>query len=168
MDATGILVSNLLEAFKQINTYVTLGLVAAVSAAALERRGGAPTSTEAVQLLGGFPALPRETAQLLLIGIGFVAGVMASYSAEAAEHIVRELHDRPDLLKAACTYASVATAPVAVPIIAATLPIVFAGLVIHRKARAARELSILSLLMVFLLPYVVIALILGRLPCRAS
>ena len=166
MEPSALLVANLLEAFKQLNAYMTVGLVASISAAALERRTTAATDTESVALLGGFPALPRPTAQLLLIGMAFVSGAMASYSAEAAAHIVSKLGPGP-LLDAACTFPSVATAPIGVPILASALPVVFAGIVMLRKLRTLRETGILLLLILFVAPYFVVAFTLVPLHCRA-
>jgi hypothetical protein len=167
MDITALLVTNLLEGFKQLNTYLLLGLVASISALALERGATLPVKSETVTILGGFPALPRPTAQLLLVGIAFVAGLMASYSAEATSRIVTMLGTSP-VRSAACTFPSVATAPIGVPILASVLPVLLIGIVLYRKWRSLREDGIMLMFLVFMSPYIIVALEIVRMDCQAS
>jgi hypothetical protein len=92
-------------------------LVAAVSALALERgrvrsvprAGPAPGSTarpdgEGDVSVAGWPPMARENAQLVLVGVSFVAGLMGSFAAEGAANIVGRLQEYPELLDAACTF----------------------------------------------------------------
>ncbi len=167
MEATQLLIGNLFEAFKQLDAYLALGLVTAVSATALERRSAKPDETVDVSVIGGFPALPRETAQLLLVGISFVSGALAAYVSEAAGKILKKLHDNA-LLDAACTYPSIATAPIGVLILAALLPVAFVGVVMIRKARILGGQGIYLMLFVYAAPFVIIALQASRMDCRAG
>jgi hypothetical protein len=166
MDPVSLYVQNLLEAFRQLNQFLGLALATSVSALALERRAAA-SSEKPIEYPGMVP-LSREDAQLVLIGIAFLAGLMGSYAAESAAGIVSQLVGAPNVLKAACTYPSVATAPVGIPVIAAALPVIFAAPVFWRKWRHVKERGILGLLGLFAIPFAVLAGMLGTMPCRAS
>ncbi|MCG8468533.1 MAG: hypothetical protein MJB57_10055 [Gemmatimonadetes bacterium] len=168
MDPTQLLTSNLLEAFAQLNRYLGVGLVASVSALTLERAGSTSKDVETVTPPGGFPPMTRESAQLVLVGVAFVAGLMGSYAAESASGLVQRLASTPEILAAACTFPSAATAPVGVPVIAAALPILFVGLVCLRKWRQHRESGILTMLGLFAAAYAVLGVTMAAMPCRAS
>jgi hypothetical protein len=112
--------------------------------------------------------MPREAAQLVLVGISFVTGLMGSYAAESAANIVGELRGAPAVLAAVCTFASAATAPVGIRILAAALPVAFVAPVFWRQWRQVRERGILLMFGLFLLPYLVLGIALALLPCRAS
>jgi hypothetical protein len=114
---------------------------------------------------GGFVAMSREHAQLLLLGIAFVAGAMASYTAESAAHIVKALTDarQEHLLNAACTVASVATAPAGIRVVAAVLPACFGGFVMWRKASGK---GLVALLVFFCAPFILVAFYLVKTSCR--
>lgn len=99
VDSTSVLVANLIEAFKQVNQYLALGLVTSISALAIDRgrrlsqhESISPTPQhEAFSPFQGFPPMPRDAATLLLLDISFVAGLMGSYTAESAAGIVNRL-----------------------------------------------------------------------------
>lgn len=167
MDPTELLIQNLLDAFRQLNQFLGLGLVTSVSALALEAGSRSSADNQRINVLNFVPT-SREDAQLLLVGIGFVAGLMGSYAVESAAGIVGMLGDSPKLLAAACTYSSVATAPIGIPVIAAALPVVFVTPVFWRKWRRLDEHGILVMLLVFASPYVVLGFKLAFMPCRAS
>ena len=166
MDPVSLYVQNLLEAFKQLNQFVGLALATSVSALALERRAAASIG-KPIEYPGLVP-LSRGDAQLVLIGLSFLAGLMGSYAAESAAGIVRQLSGVPTLLAAACTYPSVATSPVAIPIFAAALPVVFVAPVFWRKWKRLKERGILGLLAFFAVPFVVLAHKLATMGCRAA
>ena len=166
MDPLSLYVQNLFEGFKQLNQFFSIALATAVSALALERRGAA-AAEKPIEYPGLVP-LSREDAQLVLIGISFLAGLLGSYAAESAAAIVRELAGKPDILKAACTYPSIATAPVGIPIIAAALPVLLVLPVFWRKWRRLKERGILGLLGFFAIPFAMLGTVLGAMTCRAS
>jgi hypothetical protein len=168
MDPIAILVDNLTDGLRQITTYVTLGLVAAVSAFALEFRPSdpAPVSGPLVPI----PMAP-DAAKTLALGICFVAGVMASVTTDGAVHIADKLGaGAPNLLAAACSYSSVATAPIGIGLGAALLPLLLATGVMWRIRTRLRKLDPkehgLIPLLVFLVPYGALSIALIHLPCR--
>jgi hypothetical protein len=165
-DPNSLYVTNLLEALKLLNQWLALGIVSAISAAALDRKSRADPA-DLVTVLGFVP-MGRGAAQLLLIGVAFVAGLMASFTAASAAAAVTALQGYQFVLKAACTFPSVATAPVGLPVLAALLPVAFGGWVIGRKLLAIREVGILLMLLVYAVPYGATAIALARLPCRVT
>jgi hypothetical protein len=177
MDATELYVKNLLEAFNQLNQFLAVATAASLSALALEPRTArasrrarrrAYSEEKPIELPMGIVPLLRPDAQLVFLGISFIAGLMDSYAAESAAGIVNKLACVPDILEAACTYPSVATAPVGIPILGAALPLVFAIPVFVRKRWRLREEWVLMKLVVFAAPFIVIAMVLGSMPCRSS
>jgi hypothetical protein len=141
-DVTEILVANLAHACDQVNSYVAVGLTAAISAFVLDLRSSRTTSAatsaaDATDVDTAFGRMPREPAQLLLLGVCFVAGMMAAYAAENATVIASRLRGGTGalLIGAICTRASVATGPVGVRLIAAALPTIFALTVVIRAIR---------------------------------
>ena len=180
-DPTSLLIDNLIDAFRQLNQYLALGLVAAVSALALERgrvrsarrirparRRKTPSYGEEEVSVAGWPPMARENAQLLLVGVSFVAGLMGSFAAEGAANIVGRLQEYPELLDAACTFSSVATAPVGIPILASALPPLAVAVIILRKWWHIRELGLLGMLALFVAAYGVLGVTMASSPCRAS
>lgn len=169
MDPTSILVGNLVEALRQVTTYLTLGLTTAVSALVIDRRSPEAVGSPPVTLLGVAIPMAPETGKWLLLGLSWVAGALASYAVEAAARIVGLLHDKPDVLLATCTYPSLATAPVGVGVIAAALPAAFVLPVMWRMWKLVRQLDSresIAPLFVFLIPYGALAVGLVRLQCR--
>lgn len=171
MDPTAILVENLTEALKQINVYVALGLATAVSALVLDRRPTQEEASDTVKVPGTFIPMDPDTAKLVLLGICFVAGLLASYSAESAGAVARMVQSTPELLEALCTYPSVATAPIGIRVIAALLPVAFVLPIILRTWLPLRKLAgedvggLIAGLGFFVAPYGALALGLARLPC---
>lgn len=142
IETTDLLVDNVRDAFTQIRQYLGIGLAAAISAWAIEltqnraRRRISAASTaqpnvwavdeadaEAPVDVIGIAKLPPEIAKLVLIGVYFVSGVMATIAADSVAGILPQLP--PSLLSAVCTYPSIATAELPYRIIAAALPMTF-------------------------------------------
>jgi hypothetical protein len=136
-DSTAILITSLQGAFQQLNTYVAVSLAAAVSVFALDRRSPDAADSAPVQLPAGFVPMTRDAAGLVLLGIWFAVGVMATYTAESAVSIARILQTNPEIFKAACTYPSVATAPIGIRFLAAALPVVLTHAPHKRGTRPA-------------------------------
>jgi hypothetical protein len=107
-------------------------------------------------------------ATLVLVGLSFVAALMASYAAESAAVIVHVLRSSPELLGVGCTYSSVATAPLWIRIAAAVLPIIFVSPVIFEKWKRLQEGGLLGVLALFVGAYGILAKTLVTLPCRAA
>jgi len=186
VEPTTILVANLTEALRQINNYLVLGLVAAVSALILDvwpyhSAGPAEKSTASGKeqaetprwflLPGTFVPMAPETAKLVLIGIYFVAGILASFSANSAGDIVRALEDSPKILNAILTYPGIATLPIVWRVIAAILPFLLFLPVILRTCSKLKKLKLVGTggLIVSLcfgaIPYSLLVLGLVRLKC---
>lgn len=172
-DVTSMLAANLVEAFKQLNQFVTLGLVTSISALALDYqekpvgRRNDPSSTpdEKVAVVGGFAPVSREAAQLLFVGVSYVAALMGSYSLQSASYIVGRLGVSTPMVEAACTYSSVATGPVGIRVAGAGLPAVFVGLVIGRKWWRLREPGLFWMLAIFVGTYAILGFGVVRVPC---
>jgi len=109
-----------------------------------------------------------EGAEMMLSGDALFCGFLASITAGRAGVAVTALQGHEMVLKAACTFPSVATAPVGFPVFATLLPVAFIGWVIGRKLLAIREPGILMMLILFAAPYILTGIALVRLPCRAA
>jgi hypothetical protein len=160
-DATTILVDNWGEALKQLNVYLALGVTSAVSAAALGRPA---KGEEPVTVLGGFVPMAPQAAQQLLITVCFVAGALAVYAAAGAGESARLLQSQGEILRALCTFPSVATAALWARVLAALAPPAFAALAVlglRETPRWGRALLFVGMLV----PYVPLAVILWQLPC---
>lgn len=172
VDPTTILVDNLRDALSHISTYLALGLATAVSAFVLDRQASDQGALTQVPIAGFVPMTP-ETAKMVLLGICFVAGIMAYFAAGGAIRIALRLEKTPEILSAACTYSSVATTPVGVRIIAAGMPVAFAAPILWRtwlriRAVAPEERGgFIALLGFFLVPYGALGAAMVRLACRA-
>jgi hypothetical protein len=169
-DKTAILTMNLIEAFKQVNQFITLALIASVSAFALEDRASGVAAAnsvpeEKVQVIGGFVPMSAAAAQLLFIGVCFVVAVMASYSLQSVSHIVGRLSSSPGLVEAACTYSSVTTGPIGIRVAGAAIPGVLCGLVIGRKWWKMRDPGLFWVLAFFLGTYALLGTAMSRVPC---
>jgi hypothetical protein len=171
MDPTAILVDNLTEALRQVTTYLTLGLATAISALVLDRRSAHDNTSPPVALAGVSINMTPETAKMLLLGLCWVAGAMASYAIEGAQTIVERLRPMPDILAAACTFPSVATAPVGVGIAGAIMPFLFVLPIMWRMRARLRQTdpseNAIVVLLVFIVPYGALILGLFKLDCRA-
>jgi len=170
-DPTAILVNNLTEALRHVNVYLALGLISAVSAFVLDRQPSDHGDTTTVSVLGGFVQMPREPAKMVLLGICFVAGIMAYYAASGAVGIALRLQIAPEILVAACTYPSVATAPLGVRIIAAGMPLAFVAPIVWRTWSRLRTVTredgggLIALFGFFFVPYGALGMALVRLTC---
>jgi hypothetical protein len=161
-DPTPILAANLVEAFKQVNQFVALGLVASVSSFALLYRSG---PDEQVAVAGGFVPMPRDAAQLLLLAVCFVSVLMGSYSLQSASYIIGKLGASTPLVEAACTYSSVATGPVVIRVAGAAVPAVFVSVVIGRQWWTQRNPMLFWILAIFIGSYAILGAGMVRLPC---
>jgi hypothetical protein len=172
IDPTTILVDNLTAALRSVTSYVTLGLISAVSAFVLDRRPKEQRSRP-VTVPGGLVSMHPDTAKLVLLGIYFVAGILAYYAVEGAEAIIQKLRTQatPDILNAACTYSSIATSAVGIRVIAALLPVAFVIPIVVRAWTLSGEgssegrLGIIPLLGMFMLPYAALGIDIVRLQC---
>jgi hypothetical protein len=170
MDSTSILVGNLTEALLQLNQLLALAWVATISALALSGRPTSQTSETDVPLFG--VPMRRDIAQVLLIGVAFVAGLLALYASDVISRITGRLQSPNDsaLLRAACTYASVATAPIGIPVIAAGVPAILGGITFVREIRRSKgdaRKGLIMALVSFCGPYIAVAWRLGTSSCRA-
>lgn len=154
-DLNSILISNFSEALKQLNTYLSIGLTAALSALVIEwqsaphkdevamwlakgAKGPAPTESEQskqVKLPFVVPELNAEHAKWLLIATTMVAGLLAYMAILAANSAATELQSEPEVMSAICTYPSLATMPKFVPEFASLSPAVLAGVVMWLNGR---------------------------------
>jgi hypothetical protein len=173
VDPTSIYVANLIEGFRQLNTYIALGIATAISALTLDSRSMARPDQGPFSVLGGLWVSP-SIASLVLLLLSFVVGVMGLYAAEGALSIAELLHGKtPDLLAAACTFPSVVTAPIGIGLIAVGLPIVLSGILIRRVwsrikvATESRESpgGFIIMLGLFVGVYGLIGSAIVRLPC---
>ena len=189
-DLTTILIANFDEALKQINTYVTLGVTSAVSALVLDRspqdsgnlhralkRRLVPTTPDSgnattISVPGVLVPISPETAKWVLVGVCFVVGAMASYAAESAVNTARMLQTDAETFKAACTFPSLATAPIGMRLLAALAPIAFVAPIMWHAWSLVRVKSpnegwggLIALVGAILIPYGALGLALSRLPC---
>jgi len=191
-DAATILMANFVETLKQLNTYLSLGFTAALSALLLELQSARQYNTLAKWLAkpgeGPMPEMPDETkgiklpfailelgartAKWLLIGATLVAGLLAHMATSAALATVAELRPQPDILRAMCTYPSLATTSKFIRVGASLSPAVLAGVVLWLQGRRLRILlggqaadAPYVLAVPVLLVYGPLAAQLYRLPC---
>jgi hypothetical protein len=170
MDPTTILVDNLHDALNQVSQYLGLGLVAAISALVLDR-APAPDAreTEKTDVPGFFAKMPRHVAQLVLLGVYFVAGIMAYIATESALTILPQLS--APIRSAACTQASIVTSAIGYRVIAAVLPIMFVLPILWRQWKRVRAISrddsngVVALTGFFMVPYLALGLALLRVQC---
>jgi hypothetical protein len=172
MEPSAVLIENLTEALKQVNTYVALGSAAAVSALVIDLNRDDSSRSQPVTVPGGFIAMMPETAKRVLLGVYFTTGLMAYYAAESAVRISRLLQMNPDLLEAACTYPSIGTAPIGMRVGAVLLPIAFVLPILYRTWKRIRivapEEDVGGLIMMMGLsavPYAALGISLVRLSC---
>jgi hypothetical protein len=172
-EETSLLTANLVEAFKQLNQFVTLALVSSVSALALDnhakpagpRTKASAAPDEKVAVVGGFAPMSRDAAQLLFVGICYVAALMGSYSLQSASYIINRLGASSQLVDAACTYSSVVTGPVGIRVAGAAVPAILAGVVIAKKWWRLREPGLFWMLTIFIGTYAILGVGMSRLPC---
>lgn len=170
MEPTTILIDNLHDALSQVSQYLGLGLVAAISALVLDRAPLPDTrETEKTDVSGFFVKMRRHEAQLVLLGVYFVAGIMAYIATESALTILSQLSS--PIRSAACTQASIVTSAIGYRIIAAMLPIVFVLPILWRQWKRVREVSredssgVIALVGFFMVPYLALGLALLRVQC---
>ncbi len=163
IEPSQLLVDNLLDAFHRLNTYLTAGLVASVSALVLHKTSLSVDEKESV-VVSGFVPMKPETAKYVLVGIGVIAGFMGSYTAQSAARIVDMLKDSPDVITAACTYASIATAPLLIRFLAALLPVILVTPILTQAN--TRGPGAYTALVLFAGPYCIMGFILAREVCQ--
>jgi hypothetical protein len=162
-DPISILAGGFIEALRQLNMYVALGLTAAISALVLDQRlapgyeaairivrGVAKLGDEAVALAPTVPAVvnipaasvevPITTAKWLLIGISFVAGFMTYGATTSLTGIAAEISEQGELLRALCLHPGLATSHHIVRYGAVVVPAMMLGTVLYRDGRRLRQL----------------------------
>lgn len=193
-DSVAILTAAFLKALENFDVFLALGLSAAVSAQILDQRlaprmeaaikvatGKAtpddqalldlPSCEKLVEVPGTFITVTLPTAKWLLVGIAFVAGLLAYTTSLSAVLAAEELSNRSDLLGVLCLNPSILTAPVELRVFAALLPAVFIAIVGWREG--SRLVKLLPhektapyiLAIVSISPYVLVAMKLISLKC---
>jgi hypothetical protein len=162
-EAAKLLTANLIEALRQVQYYVVLGLGTSVAAVALTVK----SATQDRVTVPGVPvAVSSDVARAVLLAVSFLAGAMGSYAAGSANLIATRLSESPTILAAACTFPSVASSPyIGVRALAALLPFAFSMTAIVRVAgpyRAGGRETILGGLILFGAAYGALALALLR------
>ncbi len=172
MDPAAILVENLRDALSQVSQYVGLGLVAAISALVLDQPPSPDGKhAEKTDVSGFLVKMPRHVAQLVLLGVYFVAGIMAYIAAESALAILSQLS--APIRIAACTQASIVTSAIGYRVIAAALPILFVLPILWRQWKRLRAISredssgAIMLMGTFMIPYLALGQALLRVRCDA-
>ncbi|MFN0139746.1 MAG: hypothetical protein ACKVQW_06630 [Pyrinomonadaceae bacterium] len=170
MDPTTILIDNLRDALGQVNQFLGLGLVAAISAFVLDRAPAPADSDVESTAVPGFPVkMPRDAAQSVLLGVNFVAGLMAYIAADGALTILSQLS--APIQDAACTQASIVTSAIGYRVVAAVLPFPFVILILLRRWKRLRAASpedsrgLITLLVFLMVPYLALGLVLLRVKC---
>jgi len=170
VDPTTIQVDNLHDARSQVSQYLCLGLVAAISMLVFDLPPAPDAQeTEKTDLPGFFVKMPRHVAQLVLLGVYFVAGILAYIATESAVTILSQLS--APIRSAACTQASIVTSAIGYRIIAAILPIVFVLPVLWRQWKRVRAASredssgVVALVGFFMVPYLALGVALLRVQC---
>ena len=191
-DVGPILTANFSEALKQLNTYMSLGLTAALSALAIELqtsrqadalahwlskgasgpRPDAPEQPKPVRIPFAASELNAEHAKWLLLAATLVAGLLAYMATLSATATSTRLASDPMVLSAICTFPSVATTPRLVRVLACIAPAVLAGAVMWMQGRRLRTVigneardAKYTLLAPFVVVYVLPAMQLYHLPC---
>ena len=108
LDTGQVFKDNLIEALKQINQYVLLGLGTSASALALALNT-ADVGPQGVSVPGAFVALNPHAARNVLLVVCMLAGLVATFAAEWAVVIAKQLESTPELLVAVCSYPCFAT-----------------------------------------------------------
>ncbi len=180
-----LLAENLIEALRQIQSYLVLGLGASGSALALavalwklEKRPPRPVPEPApkevpapesqlpdVDVPGISVALDPVVAELVFLVLTCVAGLMAGYAAQSATVIASHLRSVHGLLEAAATFPSVATSPyLAVRFIPVVLPPVLASCAacLELRREKAAPTAFWVLLGLIIVPYFLLGLALHR------
>jgi hypothetical protein len=180
-----LLAENLIEALRQIQSYLVLGLGSSGSALALavallrfEKRRSKPSPEPSPnQALApeselpdvevpGIPVRVRPVvAELVFLVLTCVAGLMAYYSALNAIGIASRLRSVPGLLEAAATFPCVATSPyLAVRFLPVLLPPVLAGVAAWLELRRenAAPTALWVWLVLIIAPYFFLGLALHR------
>ena len=144
--------------------------MAAISAFVLDRPSAPKASDIQNTEVKGFPVkMTREEAQLVLLGVYFVAGLMAYVATESTLTILSQLSS--PIRSAACTQASIVTSAVGYRVIAAVLPILFVLPILWRHWKGSRSVSlkdsreVVALLGFFMLPYLALGSALLRVKC---
>ena len=171
-DPSTVLVENLHEALRQINTYLALGITSALSALVLDLQLPTSKAREPVAVVGALVPVRPEVAKWILLGVCFVVGALASYAAESALATAKLLRPSAELFAAACTFPSVVTAPPGFRLLAAAAPVIFVAPIMWRgwsRVRATKPEEgwggLIATLGFVIAPYGAFALTISRLPC---
>ena len=191
-DVTSILAANFTEALRQLNTYLTLGLTAGLSALAIEAQsyrqddllarwvasgaqGNPPAATDLskpVKVPFAAVELNAEHATWLLLGATLLGGLLASMATLSALAAADALASDSQVLSAICTYPSLATTSKTVRTVACVSPALFAGAVMWLQGRRLQILldskaagAKYTLLAPFVIVFGALAMQLHRIPC---
>jgi hypothetical protein len=164
VDPNQVLSSNLVEALRQLQQYIVIGLGASVSILALS---SAKAARSRVTVPYTSVAVDADIASLILLAMCVLVGAMASYAAETANLIATRLD--PTLRIAVCTFPSVATSPyIGVRVLAALLPFIFSMVAVIRLTRsygAGRHKVIWMAFIILAAPYGALTLALVKSTC---
>jgi len=154
-----ILADNLLEAFRQLQRYLVLGLGSALFYLLLARANAAPSESAAmVALPSGLLATDPRFASTLAITLYWGAGAFATWIVSRADRIVKELKRRqPSALEALLTYPTLGTYRIHGPRLGAVLlpPIlvVSAGFLYSQWKMSSQSVALTAFLII---PYLVL------------
>jgi len=172
MDPTTILIDNLHNALSQVNQYLALGLVSAISALVLDLPSVSKTQkAKEISVPGFVVKVPPYVAQLVLLGVYFVAGILGYFATKSTVTILSQLP--APIMSAACTQASIATSAIVYRVIAAVLPIVFVVLILLRVRTRLSAISqedsrnTVALIGLFIIPYLALLLALFQVQCNS-
>lgn len=159
-DSDKILVDNMKETLRQLQSYLVWGIGSSLSFLILSVTD-LKSGTVNVPLPGSFVSVNTTFAAAIALSIYWVVGALASYAHERAQRIASKMQDNPELLGATLTFPSIATEfyP-AVRVLAAIIPCAFTlvGLIYGwRKAEGNLEWRIFSTFLL-LAPYVTLVM----------
>ena len=106
-ETDGIWVGNLIEALRQLQSYLVLGLGTSASAFALAVAGFAGPTSERVTVPGISVAVDHTTALILLIALCILAGALAYYNADSAYVAAGSIGEKRELLDAVRSFPSI-------------------------------------------------------------
>jgi len=160
-----ILISNLKEAFNQLQRYMVFGLGTSLFLLILAgtEPGRLNGDSLGIKLPGEFFPVPVSVsvAVSVVVSAYWIVGWLATIGVSRANHIVEGLRDAPELLEAALTYPSIPTMKVHGPRIGlAFIPALFVGLAAFISGHRPHSFIEVFALIMLLLPYLLLT---GRL-----
>lgn len=162
IDPVSVLSEGFVEASKQYTAYIAIGLSAALSALVLDqrlapgyeaafrtlKREPQPGDDEllgklsdSIKVSGASVDVPVGTARWILIGLSFVAGLLAYNAAASMSDIAKKLATNAELLAALWLHPGIATGHAIVRYGAVALAAFFIAIVAWRDGRRVQKLS---------------------------